>query len=36
MYRNYVNAAGARTLDVTQFTKDGFRALARSIIGPGG
>ncbi len=32
MFRNYVNAAGASVVAVTQFTKDGFRALARSII----
>jgi len=32
MFRNYVNAAGARVVSVTQFTRDGFRALARSIL----
>jgi tRNA 2-selenouridine synthase len=35
MFRNYVYAAEARVINVTQFTKDGFRALARSITGPG-
>jgi len=32
MFRNYVHAAEARVAAVTQFTKDGFRALARSIL----
>jgi len=32
MFRNYVHAAGARVVSVTQFTRDGFRALARSIL----
>lgn len=32
MFRNYVNAADARVAAVTQFTKEGFRALARSIV----
>jgi len=33
MFRNYVHAADARAVRVTQFTKEGFRALARSILG---
>jgi len=32
MFRNYVHAADARVAHVTQFTRDGFRALARSIL----
>jgi tRNA 2-selenouridine synthase len=32
MFRNYAGAAGARVVSVTQITKEGFRALARSIL----
>jgi tRNA 2-selenouridine synthase len=32
MFRNYINAADARVVTVTQFTKEAFRALARSIV----
>jgi tRNA 2-selenouridine synthase len=33
MFRNYANAAAARVITVTQITKDGFRVLARSMLG---
>jgi tRNA 2-selenouridine synthase len=32
MFRNYVNAAAARVVGVTQFTKEGFGELARTIL----
>jgi tRNA 2-selenouridine synthase len=32
MFRNYLNAAHARVVNVTQFTKDGFRRLARTLV----